>query len=126
MAKYETACIAQSIVEPAPDGSRVRPLLSLRSGAMAQFELDPGAVSRAVKHRSVEEIWLVLAGQGSMWRQQREVQSVVELEPGICVSIPAGTAFQFRCTGNDALRVVAVTMPPWPGNDEAVLVPGKW
>ena len=126
MAKYETAWIAQAAEERAPDGSRVRPLLSLSSGAMAQFVLDPGQVSLAVRHRSVEEIWLVLSGRGLIWRQLREQQGVVDLEPGVCVSIPAGTAFQFRCTGSEALRIAAVTMPPWPGNEEALLVTGKW
>jgi len=126
MAKYETAWVAR--VEPmlAPDGSSVRPLLALSSGSMAQFELDLGAISRAVRHRSVEEIWLVVSGRGRMWRQQSEQHSVVDLVPGVCVSIPAGAAFQFRCEGDEVLRVAAVTMPPWPGDDEAELVPGIW
>ena len=126
MTKYETACVARVEPEHAPDGSMVRPLLALSSGSMAQFELDPGAVSRAVRHRSVGEIWLVISGSGRMWRQQSEQHSIVELAPGVCVSIPAGTAFQFRCEGSEELRVAAVTMPPWPGDDEAELVPGPW
>jgi len=126
MKQYETACIAQADEEHAPDGSRVRPLLALKAGAMAQFQLDPGRVSRAVRHRSVEEIWLVLAGQGLMWRRQNEQESVVCLERGVCVSIPAGTAFQFRCTGSEPMSIAAVTMPPWPGDEEAVFVAGQW
>ena len=126
MSLYETACIAQAHEERAPDGSRVRPLLSLKDGAMAQFQLDPGQVSRAVRHRGVAEIWLVLSGRGLMWRQQNEQDTVVGLEPGVCASIPAGTAFQFRCSGSEPLCVAAVTMPPWPGDDEAVFVDGKW
>jgi mannose-6-phosphate isomerase-like protein (cupin superfamily) len=126
MTKYETAWAAQVEQQRAPDGSSVRPLLSLGSGSMAQFQLDPGQVSRAVRHRSVGEIWLVVSGRGQMWRQQHEQHSVVDLEPGVCVSIPAGTAFQFRCTGGEAMRIAAVTMPPWPGDEEAEFVPGKW
>jgi len=126
MAKYETACVAQADEERAPDGSRVRALLSLTSGGMAQFQLDPGQVSRAVRHRSIDEIWLVLSGRGLMWRQQRGQQDVIELEPGVCVSIPVGTAFQFRCVGSEVLSIAAATMPPWPGDEEAVFVPGKW
>jgi mannose-6-phosphate isomerase-like protein (cupin superfamily) len=126
MAKYETTRVSQAAQERAPDGSRVRPLLSLTSGAMAQFVLDPGQVSRAVRHRSIAEIWLVLSGRGQIWRQQHAQQGVVDLEPGVCVSIPAGTAFQFRCAGSEPLCIAAVTMPPWPGDDEAVLVPGNW
>ena len=34
---------------------------------------------------------------------------------------------QFRNTGEeDPLEAVAVTMPPWPGADEAESVPGPW
>src|SRR5271165_5959763 len=40
----------------APDGSEVRVLLSLKGGSMAHFRLPAGQVSRAVRHRTVEEI----------------------------------------------------------------------
>ncbi|HUU71785.1 MAG TPA: cupin domain-containing protein [Burkholderiales bacterium] len=126
MNAFETIRVTQTNQEQAPDGSSVFPLLSLQSGALALFELNAGQVSRAVRHRSVDEIWLVLSGQGSMWRQRGAHEETVPLEEGVCVSIPAGTAFQFRCDGSRSLRVVAVTMPPWPGNDEAVVVPDKW
>lgn len=126
MTRYDTTRVDQACEERAPDGSRVRVLLSLDSGSMAQFELDPGQVSLAVRHRSVAEIWLVLSGRGLIWRQQDEQQSIVQLEPGICVSVPLGTAFQFRCEGDEPLRIAAVTMPPWPGDKEAEFVTGKW
>ena len=41
----------------APDGAAVRLLLSLPGGSMAHFVLPAGAVSHAVTHRTVEEIW---------------------------------------------------------------------
>ena len=41
----------------APDGSDVRILLGLQGGGMAHFELQPGQTSKAVTHRTVEEIW---------------------------------------------------------------------
>jgi mannose-6-phosphate isomerase-like protein (cupin superfamily) len=126
MARYETLSIAQAARERAPDGSWVHPLLSLESASMAHFQLDPGHVSRAVKHQTVGEIWLVLSGCGQMWRQQDEQETVVRLERGVCLSIPVGTAFQFSCTGKEPLCIVAVTTPPWPGDQEAVLVTGKW
>jgi mannose-6-phosphate isomerase-like protein (cupin superfamily) len=110
----------------APDGSDVRILLRLGRGSMAHFELGAGRVSRAVAHRAVEEIWYILSGQGQMWRRQGERQETVPLRPGTCLSIPAGTHFQFRATGDGPLAVVGVTMPPWPGGDEAYDVPGAW
>ncbi|HJQ57068.1 MAG TPA: cupin domain-containing protein [Vineibacter sp.] len=110
----------------APDGSDVRVLLRLAGGSMAHFTLAPGRTSAAMTHRTVEEIWYVLAGSGEMWRRQDGRESVVELRPGVCLTIPLGTAFQFRATGADPLAAVAVTMPPWPGDGEAVVVAGAW
>ena len=75
---------------------------------------------------AVDEIWYILAGQGQMWRRQAERQETVPLRPGTCVSIPAGTHFQFRTDGDGPLAAVGVTMPPWPGDDEAYEVPGEW
>jgi mannose-6-phosphate isomerase-like protein (cupin superfamily) len=110
----------------APDGSDVRVLLRLSRGSMAHFELGAGRVSRAVAHRSVEEIWYIVRGQGQMWRRQGGRQETVPLRPGTCISSTTGTHFQFRAAGLGPLAAVAVTMPPWPGDDEAYEVPGVW
>ena len=106
----------------APDGSDVRILLQLSRGGMAHFELGAGQVSRAVAHHCVDEIWYILRGRGRMWRRQE----TVSLEPGTCLSIPAGTHFQFRAASTGPLAAVGATMPPWPGPDEAYEVPGAW
>jgi mannose-6-phosphate isomerase-like protein (cupin superfamily) len=110
----------------APDGSDVRVLLGLPGGGMAEFELAAGQVSTAVIHRTVEEIWYVLRGRGEIWRHQDTRDEVVNLEPGVCLTIPVGTRFQFRALGNGPLTVLGITMPPWPGPDEAVVVDGFW
>ena len=110
----------------APDSSDVRILLQLGRGGMAHFELGAGRVSRAVAHHSVDEIWYILRGHGQMWRRQAGRQETVPLEPGTCVSIPAGTHFQFRSTSAAPLAAVGATMPPWPGTSEAYEVPGAW
>ncbi len=107
----------------APDGSQVRILLALTGGSMAHFTLPPGQVSRAVRHRSVEEIWYVLSGRGEMWRSD---SGTVPLAAGTCLTIKLGVAFQFRCLGDVARTAVAVSMPPWPGDDEATCVAGAW
>jgi len=116
--------VARSAV--APDGSDVRVLLSLKGGGMAHFELAPGQTSTAVTHRTVEEIWVFVSGRGEMWRRQGEREDIVPVEPDVCVTIPLGTHFQFRSFGYEALGALAVTMPPWPGEGEAVVVQGKW
>ena len=110
----------------APDGSEVRVLASGQRGSMAHFTLPAGQTSRAVAHRTVEEVWYIEAGQGLMWRKSADTETVTELWAGLSLTIPVGTHFQFRCSGNTALKAVAITMPPWPGVDEAYFVKGKW
>jgi mannose-6-phosphate isomerase-like protein (cupin superfamily) len=110
----------------APDGSDVRVLLSLKAGGLAHFELAPGHVSVAVAHRTVEEIWFFLNGRGEMWRELEGVEEIVSVEPGMCITLPLGTKFQFRSYGYEPLAAIGVTMPNWPGTGEAYQVQGKW
>ena len=110
----------------APDGSNVRVLLGLQGGSMAHFELPAGRVAKAVTHRTVEEIWYFVSGRGEMWRRQGECEETVPVDPGVCLTIPLGTRFQFRSFGPDPLAAVAVTMPPWPGEGEASAAEGAW
>ena len=110
----------------APDGSEVRVLLGLAGGGMAHFRLDASQVAKAVTHRTVEEIWYIVDGRGEMWRKQGEHEETVQLHPGVCLTIPLGTHFQFRAAAAGALSAIGVTMPPWPGEDEAVHVAGPW
>ena len=123
---FDTMQLPDAADAVAPDGSDVRVLLRLGRGSMAHFELGAGRVSRAVAHHAVDEIWYILAGQGQMWRRQADRQETVSLRPGTCVSIPAGTHFQFRADRSGPLAAIGVTMPPWPGADEAYEVPGAW
>lgn len=126
MREFETLALNESPSAVAPDGARVRVLLGLSGGSMARFELAEGEVSRAVTHRTVEEIWFVLSGRGEMWRKQGAREEIVILEPGVCLTIPLGTHFQFRAEDEESLAAIAVTMPPWPGEAEAVAVVGRW
>jgi mannose-6-phosphate isomerase-like protein (cupin superfamily) len=61
-----------------------------------------------------------------MWRKQEGREEVVPVEARVCVTIPLGTHFQFRSLGDEPLVALAATMPPWPGDGEAVVVPGRW
>jgi len=123
---FETVELPEEPTATAPDGSDVRVLAAVARGSMAHFELAPGTASTAVRHRSVDELWYFLGGRGEMWRRQGERAEVVDVEAGVSISLPAGTAFQFRATGDEPLAAVGVTMPPWPGPDEAVPVDGPW
>jgi mannose-6-phosphate isomerase-like protein (cupin superfamily) len=126
MGSGSTMTLPESDDVIAPDGSEVRVLLALTGGNMAHFSLPSGQVSQAVRHRTVEEIWYVLAGVGEMWRAGAADETVVALSPGVCLTIPVGVRFQFRSLGDEPLAAVAVTMPPWPGDDEAERVEGAW
>ena len=110
----------------APDGSEVRVLCQGSRGGMAVFTLPPSAVSRAVAHHTVEEVWYFLSGQGRMWRRLGEREEVVDVGPGVSLSLPVGTRFQFRCEGEEPLTAIGATMPPWPGEGEAYPVEGVW
>lgn len=123
---FATLAAADALQVSAPDGSSVQVLLALRGGSMATFTLQPGQVSAAVSHRTVDELWYIVSGRGAMWRRDATQEAVATLAPGLCLSVPLGTAFQFRCDGVAPLVAVAVTMPPWPGPDEAVAVTGPW
>jgi mannose-6-phosphate isomerase-like protein (cupin superfamily) len=126
MTAAETRTLPAEYDVIAPDGSEVRILCRLAGGSMAHFSLPPGRVSRAVRHRSVDEIWYVLSGRGEMWRAAGNDVQVTPLAPGVCLTIPCGHGFQFRTLGAAALVAVAVTMPPWPGDNEAEPAAGPW
>ncbi|CAF0994778.1 unnamed protein product, partial [Rotaria sordida] len=110
----------------APDGSLVRILLTTVGGSMAQFDLPSGMTSNAVEHRTVYEIWYFLSGEGEFWRRQKGKEEIVTVDANVCITIPVGTEFQFRTIGRKPLVAVAITMPPWPGNNEAMPRKGIW
>jgi mannose-6-phosphate isomerase-like protein (cupin superfamily) len=123
---WQTARVGPAADALAPDGSAIRLLVQAPRGSMVHCALAPGEVSRAVRHRSVEEVWFCVAGRGQVWRKAEAAEETVDVEPGVALSIPLGTSFQFRAADQEALEVVITTMPPWPGADEAVAVDGHW
>lgn len=110
----------------APDGSEIRLLLTMKGGSMVHCTLPPHKISLAVRHKTVEEVWYFIEGRGEVWRKQGDQEEVIEVKNGVCITIPSGTHFQFRTTGNAPLRFVITTMPPWPGEHEAVRVQNYW
>ena len=112
----------------APDGSEVRFLAGLTRGGMASFSIGPGEVSIAVRHRTVEELWVFTYGHGEMWISPDGDVSLpaAVVQAGDSVRIPVGASFQFRSLGTEGLTAVGVTMPPWPGDGEAIATIGPW
>ena len=111
----------------APDGSEIRFLIDNQHGArqasMVEVTLPAGQVSRPVWHRTVEEVWYILEGTGLVWRcpanKEPPPPPAIEVSPGDALTIPTGWLFQFSAGTDGPLRFLCVTMPPWPGPDEA-------
>ena len=118
--------LAPEHTEIAPDGSEIRPLITGKRASLVHCTLPAGARSKAVMHRSIEEIWYFIEGRGQVWRQRGAEERVVEVSPGTALHIAPGTAFQFRNTGVNDLRFIIASMPPWPGDEEAVEAPAHW
>jgi mannose-6-phosphate isomerase-like protein (cupin superfamily) len=110
----------------APDGSGICELPRLSRGSMAHGTLAPGSTSRAIRHRTVDEIWYVLGGSAEIWRRLDGCESIETIRAGDALTIPVGTHFQFRTVGDAPFTFVMCTMPPWSGADEAIRVDGVW
>lgn len=124
---WDTRRAGRDVDAIAPDGSQIRLLAQVRGASMVLCTLAAGQTTRAVQHRTVEELWFCLDGTGKLWRADASGQEeVVSLARGTSVTIPLGVRFQFRCTGPEPLELVIATVPPWPGEHEAIPVAGYW
>jgi len=110
----------------APDGSEIRLLAKVNAGGLCHCSLPVGKVSAAVKHKTVEEIWYFLSGEGEMWQKEVNNNKPFGIKKGDSLNIPVGNSFQFRNTGNEPLCILIATLPKWPGADEAVYEDGFW
>jgi mannose-6-phosphate isomerase-like protein (cupin superfamily) len=61
-----------------------------------------------------------------MWRRLHGRGEIVDVGPGVAITIPIGTHFQFRSISHKPLAAVGTTIPPWPGEGEAFAVDGIW
>jgi mannose-6-phosphate isomerase-like protein (cupin superfamily) len=123
---FETRAFPQAMDYTAPDGSEIRLLPTMKGGGLCHCTLREGKTSSPVFHKTVEEIWCVLSGEGEMWRRRDDQEEIDRLRPGTALTIPAQTQFQFRNVGAEPLCILITTMPPWPGPEEAVAVTGHW
>ena len=127
-ALFETISVAKEPNYLAPDGSEIRLLPRMGRGSLAYCTLPRNTVSKAIYHRTVDEIWFFTKGEGEVWRKQGEREETVSVSSGVSLTIPVDTHFQFRNTGALPLEFVIVTMPPWPAphEGETVNIIGKW
>jgi mannose-6-phosphate isomerase-like protein (cupin superfamily) len=109
-----------------PAGAEIRYLMEGDTGNMIHATVPPGQVNRATVHATVSVFWHVLSGEGQIWRRDGNGEEITDLRSGVSIDIPVETAFQYRCTGVDPLRFLCVSMPPWPGDQEATVLDGPW
>ena len=62
-----------------------------------------------------------------MWRRRdrEKAGELTSVEPELSVTIPAGTHFQFKNTGDSDLVVLIVTSPIWPGERKMLRLIGS-
>ncbi len=109
-----------------PAGAQIRFIMDGPAGNMIHSTVPPGQINRATRHASVSEFWYVLGGAGEIWRRSAREERVTPLVPGTSIDIPVGTDFQYRNAGDEDLTFICITMPPWPGDDEATHLEGPW
>ena len=86
---------------PFAPGAYIRFLADGPHGNLIHSTVPPAMVGRACRFRTVDEYWFVLSGEGAIWRRAADGhESITALIPGVCVDIPLGTTFQYRCTGD--------------------------
>ena len=109
-----------------PAGAMIRFLMEGTTGGMIHSTVPPDQVNRATVHATVSEFWFVLSGEGRIWRRDASGEEITNLRSGVSIDIAVGTAFQYRCDGDEPLRFICVTMPPWLGAHEATIIEGPW
>jgi mannose-6-phosphate isomerase-like protein (cupin superfamily) len=122
----QTRSLPADVDGPSPAGADVRILMNGETGTMIHSTVPPGQVNRATLHATVSEFWYTLSGEGRIWRRDATGEETVVLRSGVSIDIPVGTSFQYRCDGPEPLRFICISMPPWPGAEEATIIDGPW
>ena len=111
----------------APDGSEIRLLVEFDGGGLAHCTLPSKSMSTPIQHRTVTELWYCLCGMGEIWQfLDDEHQEVKPFSKNDSFTIPVGHSFQFRNIGAEPLCILIVTVPKWPGKQEAIKLQGYW
>ena len=85
---FETLRLPANYDHIALDQSQIRELPRMKRGSMAHCNLSPQRTSIVIKHKTIEEIWYFLQGQGQVWRKQGAREEVVDISPGISLTLP--------------------------------------
>ena len=68
--EFETKQLPQNFDHLAPDGSEIRLLADMKGGGLVHCTLPPHGTSLAFSHKTAEEIWYFIQGQGEVWRKE--------------------------------------------------------
>jgi len=104
------------------DGSVVRELMhpdhhGVSGLSVAEARVAPGGSTRRHRHRTAEEVYLVISGEGRMELGDARFG----LAPGDAVAIPPGTSHCLHNPGPEALVVLCCCTPPYRHHDTEVL-----
>ena len=95
------------------DGSTIREYLHTPAQSLAEATLAPGQATTRHYHALAEEIYLLVAGSGTM-ELDGELREVGD---GDAILIPPGAWHQITATGDEALRLLCACAPPWTAED---------
>jgi mannose-6-phosphate isomerase-like protein (cupin superfamily) len=109
-----------------PAGAEICFLMDGEGGNMIHSSVPPRQINKATVHKTVSEFLYILKGEGEIWRDNWEESSVTTLVPKTTIDIPVGTSFQYRNIGDSSLKFICISMPPWPGDEEATYIEGVW
>jgi mannose-6-phosphate isomerase-like protein (cupin superfamily) len=123
---FQTGYLDDAPREPAPDGSTVARLVGDDGASMVHVTLPAGQTSSTIVHERVAETWYFLGGRGELWRSAGDREETIDVHEGVAITLPAGTAFQFRTVGDMPLTAVCVTLPPWSHEARWHSVEGPW
>ncbi|MGB5865359.1 MAG: cupin domain-containing protein [Sulfitobacter sp.] len=109
-----------------PAGADIRFIMDGTTGNMIHSTVPPGQINKATIHKTINEFWHILEGDGEIWRRDSDEEKVTRLVPGVSIDIPVGTAFQYRNIGREPLKFICISMRPWPCDHEASHLEGAW
>jgi mannose-6-phosphate isomerase-like protein (cupin superfamily) len=81
----------------APHGSKIRLLPGPTNpvASLVHCRLPSGRTASAISHRTVEEVWYVVAGHGELWRRFGDHEKITPFRPGSRSTSRSGRSFSF-------------------------------
>jgi hypothetical protein len=105
MIQYSTVTLPDKVNYRAPDGSETRLLVDGRKGGLSYARLPVSKTASAIFHRTVDELWFCLSGEGEVCRKLHGQEEVTKVASGVSLSLPQGTV--------KAAWRTRTKMPPW-------------